>query len=131
MAEHIERVRKVSDGQEVQATRVTEDYDPKLEATHRQNVAARVVWYVAGVLLTLLGLRFVLVLLGANAGSGFAGFIYTVSHPFVAPFFGVFSYDNLQYGVSRFEVYTLLAIVVYTLIAFGIARLFTITNHDS
>jgi hypothetical protein len=131
MAEHIEQVRQVSNGQDVQATRVTEDYDPALEKTHQHNVAARVVWYVAGVLLTLLALRFVLVLLGANPASGFTNFIYTASHPFVAPFFGVFSYNNLHYGVSRFEVFTILAMLVYALVAFGLARLLTLTNRGN
>jgi hypothetical protein len=130
MAEQIERIRKVSNGREVEATRVTENRDPELEAAHHQNVAARIIWYVAGVLITILAFRFGLVLLGANSNSGFANFIYSVSHPFVAPFFGVFSYNNLQYGVSRFEAFTLLAIVVYALIAFGLARLVTITNRD-
>ncbi len=130
MSEHIEHIRKVSDGQDMQATRVTEDHDPDLEAAHHQNVAARVIWYVAGVLITLLALRFALVLLGANASSGFVNFIYSASHPFVAPFFGVFSYNNLRYGVSHFEVYTLLAIAVYALIAFGLARLVTITSRE-
>lgn len=129
MAEHIEHINRVSNGNAVQATRVTEDYDPALEKAHQQNVAARVVWYIAGVLLTLLALRFVLALLGANDASGFTNFIYTASHPFVAPFFGVFSY-NLRYGVSRFETFTLLAMAVYALVAYGIARLLTINRRS-
>ena len=130
MNEHVEHIRKVSNGQAVDSTRVTEDYNPELENAQRQNMAARIVWYVAGVLLTILALRFILVLLGANATNGFTNFIYSISHPFVAPFFGVFGYSNVRYGVSRFEVYTLVAMVIYTLIAFGIARLLTLTNRS-
>lgn len=110
------------------------------QVTHRQEVrevsdadatvsgatlAARIIWYIAGVLLVLLALRFILALLGANPTNGFANFIYTTSHPFVAPFFSLFGY-RLQYGVSRFEVYTLVAMAVYALIAWGLARLVTI-----
>ncbi|HVX23912.1 MAG TPA: hypothetical protein VG992_01025 [Candidatus Saccharimonadales bacterium] len=91
-------------------------------------LAARVIWYIAGVLLVLLALRFVLALLGANPANGFANFIYSVSHPFVAPFFSLFSY-NLRYGVSRFEIYTLVAMAVYALIAWGLARLVTLNHH--
>jgi len=87
--------------------------------------AVRVVWFLAGVLLVLLAFRFVFALIGANPANGFANFIYSVSHPFVAPFFSLFSY-RLQYGVSRFEIYTLVAMAVYALIAFGIARLLVI-----
>lgn len=81
------------------------------------NVLSRVVWLVAGILLLLLAFRFVLSLLGANPSNSFASFIYNVSHPFVAPFFGLFHYNNIQYGVSRFEIYTLVAMAVYAAIA--------------
>jgi hypothetical protein len=90
-------------------------------------VAARVIWWVAGVLLVLLAFRFVLALLGANPANAFANFIYSVSHPFVAPFFGLFSY-NTQLGVSRFEIYTLVAMAVYAVIAWGLARLVTLNR---
>jgi uncharacterized protein YggT (Ycf19 family) len=93
--------------------------------TDGRDTVARVVWFIAGVLLVLLAFRFVLALVAANPANGFANFIYTTSHPFVAPFFSLFSY-RLQYGVSRFEIYTLVAMAVYGVIAFGIARLITI-----
>ena len=89
---------------------------------------ARIIWWIAGVIIVLLAARFILALLGANQGNAFTRFIFDVSHPFVAPFFGMFSYSNYVYGVSRFEVYTLVAIAVYAVIAWGLARLATI-NH--
>lgn len=92
-----------------------------------QNLVARIVWYIAGVLLVLLAFRFVLALLGANPSNGFADFIYSLSHPFVAPFFSLFGY-NLQYGVSRFETFTLVAAAVYAIVAYGLARLITINK---
>lgn len=96
---------------------------------HKQNVAENVVWFVTGILLVLLGFRFLLSLLGANTTNAFANFVYDVSHPFVAPFFNLFHYNNLQYGVSRFEVYTLFAMLVYAVIAWGIVKLITL-NRD-
>ncbi len=106
-----------------------EDEDLATDSPQGSVMLARVIWYVAGVLLVLLGIRFVLALLAANPGNGFANFIYTVSHPFVAPFFSLFGY-NLRYGVSRFELYTLVAMAIYALIAYGLAKLVTI-GHDS
>jgi len=91
----------------------------------QDNLATRVIWYVAGVLLVLLAFRFTLALLGANPANAFANFIYTISHPFVAPFFSLFGY-RLTYGVSRFEIYTLVAAAVYAVIAWGLARLTTL-----
>jgi uncharacterized protein YggT (Ycf19 family) len=92
---------------------------------HRMNVAARAIWFVGGVIMALLALRFLLRLLGANPANGFADFIYTVSHPFAAPFFGLFSY-TADLARGRFEFETLIAIVVYGLIAWGLARLVTL-----
>lgn len=128
MADRYERVSTVTApaattepvNQEVREERVVRE-EP------RDNMAARVIWYVAGVLLVLLAFRFVLALLGANPNNGFANFIYTVSHPFVAPFFSLFGY-NLRYGVTRFEVFTLVAMAVYAIIAWGLARLVTINR---
>jgi YggT family protein len=89
---------------------------------HRINVAERVIYLIGGVLITLLGLRFLLRLLAANPDNGFADFVYTVTHPFVAPFFGLFNYRE-QFGASRFEFETLIAIVVYAAIVALLARL--------
>lgn len=85
-------------------------------------IAKRIIWFIADVILILLAFRFILALLGANPSNGFANFIYDTSHPFVAPFFSLFSYDQ-QFGVSRFEIYTLVAMLVYAVIAWGLSRL--------
>lgn len=129
MEEHVEHTKEIErDGH---VTRTTEIIDnPTIDEAHPQTIAARVVWYVADVLLVLLAFRFVLAALGANPANAFANFIYTTSHPFVSPFFGLFGY-NLHYGVSRFETYTLVAMAVYAVIAYGIARLLTIDRHHS
>lgn len=85
------------------------------------NVVSRVIGLVAGVILLLLAFRFIFALLGANTSNSFAQFIYNTSHPFVAPFFGLFNYNNIQYGVSRFEVYTLVAMLIYAALAWVLA----------
>ena len=84
----------------------------------------QVVWYILGVLEVLLAFRFVLRLFAANPGAGFTDFIYTVSYPFVAPFMAVFS--TTRVASSAFEWTTLLAMVVYWLIAIAIVRVLTI-----
>lgn len=109
--------------------RTTAVNDSKVNADHQQNVAERVIWYLAGIVLVLLGFRFVLALLGANASNGFVNFIYSTSHPLVSPFFSLFNYHSYMNGKSQFEIYTLAAIVIYTVVAWGIARLLTL-NRD-
>jgi hypothetical protein len=87
------------------------------------NVISRVIWFVAGIILLLLAFRFILALLGANTTNSFAQFIYNTSHPFVTPFFNLFSYNSIQNGVSRFEVYTLVAMAVYAAVAWVLSAL--------
>jgi len=87
------------------------------------NIISRIIWFVAGIILLLLAFRFVLALLGANPSNSFAQFIYDTSHPFVAPFFNLFNYNNIQYGSSRFEIYTLVAMAVYAAIAWVLSAL--------
>jgi uncharacterized protein YggT (Ycf19 family) len=128
MTEHVQHIRRVRDDDRDVDRNYIADRDPAvIERAHGQHVAARIVWFVTGVLLTILALRFILSLLGANPNNQFADFIYTISHPFVSPFFGLFNYDFTN-GVSHFEAYTLVAMIVYALIGYGIARLLTINR---
>ena len=106
-------------------TTVDNPQEPK--SVKRQTVASRIIWLLAGSLLILLAFRFVLALLGANPANPFANFIYSVSYPFVAPFFGLFGY-HLTYGVSQVEVFTLVAMAVYAVIAWIIDRAVNITR---
>lgn len=100
------------------------------DADYGMTVAQRVVYFIGGVIIALLALRFLLSLMGANRENTFAAFIYDASRPFAAPFFGLFDYQQ-QYGVSRFEFETLIAIVVWGLITLGVARLVTLGRHSS
>lgn len=123
MADQIEK-EVVDDGTSVrQTTRVTTPADQTIGGA--TNTATNIVWFIAGVLLVLLAFRFVLLLLGANQDNGFANLVYSITYPFAVPFFGLFGY-TLHYGVSQFELSTLVAMVVYALIAYGIARLLNI-----
>ena len=91
-------------------------------------VAQRVIWYVAGVIIVLLALRVVLLLLAANQGSGFVDFVYSLSNFFAMPFYGIFSYEP-SYGKSVvFEISSVVAIAIYALIAWGLAKLITLAR---
>ena len=107
-------------GDTVQETRVVND--SRTDRGYRRNVAEQIIWFVGGFIMAVLALRFLLSLLGANRENGFADLIYTLSYPFAAPFFGLFNYQT-QYGTSRFEFETLIAIAVWGLIALAIAKL--------
>ncbi len=84
-------------------------------------VAQRLVYYIGGVIVALLFIRLLLQLFGANEGSDFVGFIYSLTALFVAPFFGIFGEPT--FGVSQLETSTLVAIIIYSLLTVGIAKL--------
>jgi uncharacterized membrane protein len=94
--------------------------------TDSRILARRVIWYIAGVIIVLLALRFLLFMLGANRDSGFVDFIYSVSAIFAAPFSGIFPAPT--YGQFFFDTASLVAMLVYALIAWGLARLFTLNT---
>ncbi len=86
---------------------------------------ANAVWFLVGLMEFLLAFRLLLKLLGANPSSGFVSFVYTVTSGFTAPFRGIFSTPTTQGDIttSVFETGTLLAMVVYALVGWGVVKL--------
>ncbi len=82
----------------------------------------QIMWYILGLLEIVLAFRFVLKLLGANPAAGFSSFIYAVTFIFAAPFLNVFRITHV--AGSIFEWTTILAMLVYWIIAMGIIKLF-------
>ncbi len=81
----------------------------------------QIVWYILGLIEVLLAFRFVLKFMGANPVAGFTSFIYGVTYMFVAPFLSVFHITRIEGSI--FEWTTLLAMLVYWIIAMGIIKL--------
>ena len=88
-------------------------------------ILARVIHILEAVLLVLLAFRFVFALLAANAGNPFAHFIYAVSWPSVYPFVGIFGY-TAQTATVHLELYTLVAMAVWALVAWVLVRVVSI-----
>ena len=89
-------------------------------------IAQRIIYYIGGVIIALLAVRLLLQLFGANQASEFVSFVYSLSGIFVAPFYGIFGEPT--FGQSHFETSALVAIVVYTLVIVGIAKLLAVTR---
>jgi hypothetical protein len=89
----------------------------------------QIVWYVLGLLEVLLAFRFVLKLMGANPTAGFTNFIYVITWPFTAPFNSVFLKTTVLGSI--FEWTTLLAMLVYYLVAFAIVKIFLMSKTVS
>jgi len=85
----------------------------------------QIIWYILGIIEVVLAFRVLLKLLGANAGSGFTNFIYTVSDPFALPFAGILGVTG---SVMILEWSTLIAMAVYAIVAYGIVALFQLVK---
>jgi hypothetical protein len=86
----------------------------------------QVILLILGFLETLLILRLLLKLFAANPYAGFTILIYGLTYPFVAIFAGVF--PTPESNGSVLELSTVLAIVVYVLLAWGIIRLIAVVR---
>jgi len=92
--------------------------------------ARKIVYYVLGVLEVLFAFRLVFKLLGANPQSPFVSFIYSVSQAFLSPFSGIFP-SAVTKGFetqSVLEPMTIIAMIVYAVVAWGIVKLIEISK---
>jgi uncharacterized protein YggT (Ycf19 family) len=87
----------------------------------------QVVWWIVGFIDTLIAIRFVLKLFGANTTAAFVRFMYDLTWPLVAPFHGIF--NTAQQGRSILEPESLVAIAIYSLIGWGIVSMIRLINR--
>lgn len=87
---------------------------------------ANIIYILFGLLEITLALRFLFLLFGANRDSGFVTFIYTVSSFFVSPFYGIFG--SVSYNRSFFDPATLIAMLIYAVVAWALIRLVAAAN---
>ena len=118
----------------VKETTVTQTSDTPVVVVPKQpsasSTVAYFIYFLFGVLEILLAFRLVFKLAGANPVSPFVSMIYAISKPFILPFEGIFHRGYTQ-GVetaSILEPSTLVAIVVYAILAWGIVKLISILS---
>lgn len=80
----------------------------------------QLVWLLFGLLEALIALRILLKLIGANAANPFASLVYSLSGLFLWPFFGLTGTPAANGMVL--EIPSVIAMVVYALAAWAIAR---------
>lgn len=115
--EHVSRTEPAVGGEPVELV-VNDSYAPRRGTALKIRQA---IYFIFGVIEGLIAIRFVLRLLGANPGAGFAAFIYGITAPLLAPFVGLFG--TPQYDGSALELHSIVAIIVYSLVAWGLAEL--------
>jgi len=79
------------------------------------------IWLLFGGLEALIGIRVVLLLIGANPGNWFTAFVYQLSNLFLWPFQNIVGNPAIQNYVL--EITSIIAMIVYPLIGWAITRL--------
>jgi uncharacterized protein YggT (Ycf19 family) len=92
------------------------------------NPTIAIIWWVVGLLDTLIAIRFLLKLFGANTTAAFVRFMYDLTAPLVAPFHGIF--NTTAEGRSIFEPESIVAIIIYTLVGWGIVSLVRVLSRN-
>ncbi|MDP2873931.1 MAG: YggT family protein [bacterium] len=103
----------------------------KIKATNSQTVEY-LVYFFFGALEILLAFRLVLKLAGASISSAFVGLIYGLTGIAILPFEGIFRRGFAQ-GIettSVLEPSTMVAIIVYAVLAWGIVKLVRISSGE-
>ena len=125
-----EVVRQETTGEPVQPVRPVSSVYSSRTSLYREGGynyrVIQVIWWVVGFIDTLIAIRFLLKLFGANPAP-FVRFIYDVTWPLVAPFHGIFNTN--QVGRTVLEPESLVAIAIYTLIGWGIVSLIRIISR--
>lgn len=99
------------------------------QATSYQTVEY-LIYFLFGALEILLAFRLVLKLMGANTFSTFVGLIYGITGVFIVPFQGIFhraTTSGLE-TTAVLEPSTIVAIIVYAVLAVGIVKLVRILS---
>jgi len=119
----------------VRETVRTENTDASVPAEDKvtgNQTVARLVYFLLGILEVLLIFRLIFKLAGASHGSFFVDAIYSLTGIFVAPFSGIFPQATTT-GLSTtaiLEPSTMIAIIVYAVIAWGIVALVKILSGE-
>lgn len=119
----------------VRETIATQNSAPVVASTNSEQATSYqtveyLIYFLFGVLEILLVFRLILRLTGANSFSTFVNLIYGVTGVFIVPFQGIF-YQATAKGVvttAVLEPATIVAIVVYAVLAVGIVKLIRILS---
>lgn len=112
-----------------QATQSTSQTLSKNEAEEIKAIKKnQILWYIVGVINTLLALRIVFLLLSARE-AGFTNVLYSLTNFLVIPFKGIFASPSAS--GSYFDSAAVLAIVIYTIIAWGLSALINVLTQPS
>jgi uncharacterized protein YggT (Ycf19 family) len=93
--------------------------------------ARRILTLLFTILAVLIGIRVLLLLLVANQENQVVDFVYGVTEPFVAPFRGIFAFENVQPGGgSVLDIAALVALLGWFLIYLLLMAILSLADRD-
>ena len=98
---------------------------------YRESVykVSQIIWLLFGGLEALIGIRVILMLIGANPGNWFAAFVYQLTQLFLWPFQNLIA--NPSFRNMTLEVTTIIAMIVYALFGWLIVRMIWVIFYRS
>ena len=98
---------------------------------YRESVykVSQIIWLLFGGLEALIGIRVILMLIGANPGNWFAAFVYQLTQLFLWPFQNLIANPSVQN--MTLEVTSIIAMIVYALLGWLIVRLIWVIFYRS
>ena len=98
---------------------------------YRESVykVSQIIWLLFGGLEALIGIRVILMLIGANPGNWFAAFVYQLTQLFLWPFQNLIA--NPSFQNMTLEVTTIIAMIVYALFGWLIVRMIWVIFYRS
>lgn len=103
----------------------------KVGATETETIEY-LIYFFFGVVETLLAFRLLLKLTGASTASGFVDFIYSLTGILILPFEGIFrkGFSEGLETTAVLEPSTMVAVIVYAVIAWGVISLIRIASGE-
>jgi hypothetical protein len=120
--DHIDRHERVvvhQSGDHVHEEHVVRNVD--LEYREALYKVSQFIWLIFGGIEALIGMRVILMLIGANPANTFTAFVYQLSELFLWPFRNIVANPAFQNYVL--EITSIMAMIVYPLIGWAIVRL--------
>jgi len=90
---------------------------------------SQIVWLLFGGLEALIGIRVILMLIGANPANGFTAFVYQLTQLFLWPFQSLIA--NPTFQNMTLEVTSIIAMIVYALLGWIIVRMIWVVFYRS
>ena len=135
---YVERERPVADAAPVQPAGSQVNVNSTADRGYAETAGPGPLFYVRrvlallfGILAVLLALRILLLLLVANQTNTIVDFVFNITEPFVAPFRGIFAFDQVTPGGgSVFDVAAVVALIAWLLIYLLLMAILRLGDRD-